>query len=242
MWTKLLFSPYLFLYLTLALPAACCIGVLIPFQPVLPILQVAVGYPVMFSLLKQGRRARAAGAMLWWAFMLGLTMVTLIVLFHETTARVIFHGPEYADEMFRWVRTGTGAESTPSLFIPQHLLHAGIFVALSLLSGGLLSLVMGSLLMNYMSFYVGSLIVGSRNTGLAILMGWHPWSIFRVAGFVILGVVLAEPLICRITGRPYQSAGARKYVLFAVVALLTDGIMKWLLAPWWGATLHRWVL
>lgn len=196
----------------------------------------------MFSLLKRGRRARAAGAMLWWAFMLGIIMVALITRFHETTGRAIFHGPEYVDEMFRWVRTGIGAEGTPSMFIPQHLLHTGIFIVLSLVSGGLLSLVMGSMLMNYMSFYVGSLILNSRNTGLAILMGWHPWSIFRVAGFVVLGVILAEPLICRITGRPYQSGDVRKYVLFVVAALLTDAIMKALLAPWWGSILHRWVL
>ena len=30
--------------------------------------------------------------------------------------------------MFRWIRTGRGAEGNIRLFLPQHLLHLGAFI------------------------------------------------------------------------------------------------------------------
>jgi hypothetical protein len=242
MWTKLLVSPLLFAYIAVGVSLSIIIGIMMPGKLALPVLQVAIGYPVMASLLARGLRRRAVFAMLWWALCLGVVMVTTVVNAPERCTSAIFHGPEYVDEMFRWIRTGIGAEGTPSLFIPQHLLHLGIFVVLSLCTASLVSLLMGAVLMNYMSFYVGSLIVASRDFWLSVMMGWHPWSILRVAAFVILGVILAEPLICRIARRPYSKTGAHVYLWIAIALLLGDIAMKAALAPWWGATLRRLVL
>lgn len=239
MWNRLLDSPLVYLYLAAGVIFASLLGILAPGKILLPVLQVAVGYPVMYTLLARGLRHRAVKTMLWWALALALVMVTTVVHAPFAAARAIFHGTEYVQEMFHWIRTGIGPEGTPSLFIPQHLLHLGIFIVLSLCTASLLSLLMGAALMNFMSFYVGSLIVASRNPGVAMLMGWHPWSILRIAAFVVLGVILAEPLICRISKRPYESSGVRKYVWFALALLLGDFVMKAALAPWWGITLHR---
>ena len=239
MWNRLLASPWVFVYITVGVLIAVLLGLLMPGKIALPVLQVAAAYPVMYSLLAGGRRARAVCCMLWWALLLGVVMVTTVVRTPDASAHAILHGPEYAVEMFHWIRTGDGAEGTPSRFIPQHLLHLGIFAVLSLATGSLLSLLMGAMLMNYMSFYVGSLILASKNFGMAVLMGWHPWSILRVAAFVVLGVVLAEPLISQLLQRPYRFADAKPYIWAAVAGLIGDIIMKAALAPWWGLTLRN---
>lgn len=239
MWNRLVASPVLYLYLAAGVLIAAPLGLLLPGKAALPILQVAVAYPVMVSLLARGERGRAVACMLWWALWLGVVMVTTVTRAPDAAARAVFHGPEYAGEMFHWIRTGDGAEGTPSRFIPQHLLHLGIFVVLSLATASLLSLLMGAVLMNYMSFYVGSLILASSDFRTAVLMGWHPWSILRVAAFVVLGVVLAEPLIQRLLKRPYRLAEAKTYIWLAVAGLIGDIIMKAALAPWWGLTLRK---
>jgi hypothetical protein len=51
-------------------------------------------------------------------------------------------GPPYRDEMFAFIASGQGRESDPARFVPQHLLHAGIFAVVTLASGGLLGLFM----------------------------------------------------------------------------------------------------
>jgi hypothetical protein len=70
-------------------------------------------------------------------------------------------------------------------------------------------------------------------------MGWHPWSIIRIISFVILGVILGEPLICKITGRDYEYVGVRPFLWGAIGGLILDILMKAILAPWWGITLRR---
>jgi hypothetical protein len=239
MWNKLLLSPLLYAYLAAGVLVATAFGLILPGKFPLPVLQVAAAYPVMYGLLARGRRGRAIVAMLWWALLLGVTMVTACVWAPDAGARNILNGTEYRQEMFDWIRTGQGAEGSPALFIPQHLLHLAVFLALSLTSASLLSLLMGAVLMNYMSFYVAALILAAGDTPVAILMGWHPWSIIRVAAFVLLGVVLGEPLVCRISGRPYEFAGVRRYMALGAAGVVCDIVMKALLAPWWGLTLRN---
>jgi hypothetical protein len=141
--------------------------------------------------------------------------------------------------MFHWIRTGEGAEGNPVQFVPIHLLHIVLFVLFSLLTGSLLSLFMGSLLMNYMSFYVASVILAAQDRWIAALMAWHPWAIIRVASFVLLGVILAEPMIYRIHKYQYEYGEMRRYFWAAIHGLAIDVVMKAFLAPWWGIQLRH---
>ena len=74
--------------------------------------------------------------------------------------------------------------------------------------------------------------------GDVFLWGWQPWAICRVGAFVVLGVVLAEPLLARL--RPYRYDGlraARPYLIFATAGIAADWILKWALAAHWRAQL-----
>jgi hypothetical protein len=242
MWNKLLSSPLLYVYLILGTVLSTIVGFLLENRFVVPILQVAISYPVLYSLLVLKMRNRAFVAMLIWAFCLAVTTVFASVHFPDQATKAILHGPAYANEMLHWIKTGEGAEGNPWQFVPQHLLHFVIFAILSLLTGSLLSLLMGAILMNYMSFYVASVIHLSHDTFLAALMGWHPWAIIRVAAFILLGVILAEPMICKINHMDYEYATARRYYWLALHGLVLDVILKTLLAPWWGLELRKLIL
>lgn len=204
----------------------------------LPLLQVVPAYPFLVRDLKEGKIPLAVLRMLAWAVILAVTMGTLALHSPETGAASVLHGEAYRDEMIRWIRTGVGTESMPSRFLPQHLLHAAAFAALSLATGSLLSLVLGAVLMNYMSFYVGSLLSLARRPGIVLLCGWPPWSILRVTAFVILGVVLAGPLLRRVAGIPFRWADRRGWILAAAAGLVLDAALKAMLAPSWGRILR----
>ena len=239
MWNKLLVSPFLFAYLLAGTIIAVALGFVAQNQYLLPALQIAIAYPVLYTLLVQKQRIRAILAMLFWALCVALVMITASIHFHDRAARSIIHGTAYVQEMFYWIKTGIGAESNPWQFVPQHLLHFIVFCILSVLTASILSLFMGAILMNYMSFYVASVIMASNDKLLASLMGWHPWAILRVASFVLLGVILAEPTICRIKKMDYEYASIRKYYWLALHGLVLDVILKTLLAPWWSTMLRR---
>jgi hypothetical protein len=239
MWNKLIHSPAVYLYLLAGTSASIALGFRLSNQYLLPIFNVLISYPVMYSLLVQEQRKRAFATMLFWALCMAVICIWAVVHYPEQARASIFNGAKYQQEMFQWIKTGVGAESDPGRFVPQHLLHFIIFCILSAISAGFFSLLMGAVLMNYMSFYVGSLISASSDTLKAILMGWHPWAIVRVVSYVVLGVILAEPLICKIVKRDYNYSEVRPYFWIAITGIAVDILMKALLAPTWGLLLRR---
>ena len=219
---------------------ACVLGFSLDARWLLPVLTAAPAYAYLLIALRGGKRGPAVGLMLWWALWLAISMVGLTIVWHDRAASVIYNGVPYRDEMIAWLETGMGRESTPSAFIPQHILHAGIFCLAALSTAGAASLVMGAALMHYMSFYAGDLIVrcwGSPDQVLAILLGWNPWAIVRVISFVILGVVLSEPLLAQLGRSPSAPSGRRWWIVGAAAGLLLDILLKATLAPLWPSLL-----
>ncbi len=135
--------------------------------------------------------------------------------------------------------TGTGAESTPSQFIPQQAGHAVIFSALALATGGVVAMAMGAVLMNYMGHYVGALAASSARPMLTMLLAWHPWAVIRVISFVVIGVILSTPLLTRIAGARIDWRAARSLLLAAYAGLVVDVVLKALFAPSWQRLLLR---
>jgi len=217
-------------------PLAALLGVASGSPVLLPILAAACVYPSFALLLVRERRGASIAAALLWALSLSAAVVVLTHRDPARTGRAVLNGVAYRDEMLAYVRSGTGREVDPARFVPQHLLHLAGFAALTLVSGGLLGLVLGAILVAFMSYYVGSLTLGAAPLRGALL-GWPPWAVLRVAAFVLLGTVLARPLIARATGR--RLAGGDRPLLVAAAALLVlDVLLKAILAPAWAAILR----
>ena len=63
-----------------------------------------------------------------------------------------------------------------------------------------------------MNFYVGSLVHAAASPALAGLAGWPPWSMLRVAGFVVGAVAAAHLLLGRVLHRaPWNPRVARRH-------------------------------
>ena len=208
---------------------------------VLPALQTLPAWLFMAAALKRGRRRLAIGLVLWWALFMAVTVVAFTLHDPAKAIASIANGEAYRDEMLSWIRTGQGSESTPSIFIPRHLAHAAIFCVVGLSTAGIASMAMGAFLMNYMSFYVGDLFsrcIVLPGTQGAMLIAWNPWSIIRVVSFIVLGVILAEPLLSRWPGYRADPAGKARWVVLALSGLALDILVKTFLAPLWPALLR----
>jgi hypothetical protein len=225
--------------LVLATLASYPLGLAIGQPWVLPTLNTLPAYLTMAALLRRGQRRQAVVAMLVWAVALAIGGTASFAAWPRPVDAVVLNGPRYRDEMFAWILTGIGREGQPSLFLPQHLGHLAAFVVLSLATASALSITMGAVLMNFMSFYVASLARAGVPSWAVVLLGWQPWAICRVAAFCTLGVVLAEPLLSRVLKYPSDGLrGARPYVLAAAALILADWVLKAVLAPAWGAWLR----
>jgi hypothetical protein len=218
----------------------------------LPILATLAVWPVMTFLVIRGRRLAAVLTVLGWAVSLSVSVIALTTAGPSEAGTLVLHGPAYRDEMFGFIRTGTGREADPGRFVLQHLAHLVLFAVLALPSAGLLGLGMGAALVAYMSFYVGALAAACPGSVLPIVAGWPPWAIARVAGFVLIGVVLAEPALAIVRRRPgapvdpgprfWIDAAGRRFASRALVVagalLAADVALKAWLAPHWAGLLR----
>jgi len=215
------------------------VGWAVGIPALVPILNTVASYPFMVLALKRGDLRLAVARMLVWALTMGVAATALSYARPAETGQLFIRAQAYRAEMFAWVLTGRGAESTPSAFIPQHLGHAALFSTLTLATGGALGMPMGAVLMNYMGHYVGTLAETSAHPARTILLAWHPWAVIRVISFVVIGVVLSAPLLSRIGKFRVDWMTGRRLVAWASAGLVLDIVLKALLAPTWQRLLLR---
>jgi len=208
------------------------LGWLLGVPLLVPILNTLASYPFMVIALRRGDLRVALVRMLLWALTMGVCATLLSYARPAATDALFLRGEAYRVEMHAWVMTGRGAESTPSVFIPQQIGHAALFSALAVLTGGALAMPMGAMLMNYMGHYVGTLAAIGRRPLLLLILGWHPWAVIRIVSFVVIGVVLSAPLVAR--RRPEMT-----WLAWAGAGLLADVVLKALFAPAWQRLLVR---
>ena len=228
-----------FFLIAAATLAACALAIAAGIPWMTPVLTALPGCAALWAGLSTGSRARALALTLTWTVTLGVAMTWLGAAHNGMAARSVPMGPAYRDEMRAWIATGSGRESEPSRFIPQHLTHASLFAATSLATAGAAGLIMGAALMGYMSFYVGDLThagFAACSPARVALLAWKPWAIVRVVSFVALGVVLAEPLMMRLTGRRCPP-GRLWWIGAALAGLVADIALKATLAPAWRSML-----
>jgi hypothetical protein len=172
-----------------------------------------------------------------WAVLLSAGVILLVFLFPDGARAGIVHGESYRQEMFGWIATGEGKENDWHRFLPEHLLHLGVFVALCWASGGYLGLVLGALLTAYMSYFVGSYAAASGHPFLGSVAAWVPWSVIRVCAFVLFGALFARPLLVRQTW-PFERREFRLMAL-AAAGIAADLLIKTFLARPYGLFLRQ---
>ncbi|MHC4712224.1 MAG: hypothetical protein ACYTAN_03000 [Planctomycetota bacterium] len=215
-------------------------GFLIGSAYLMPLLNALSIYPFYLELVLAGRRRRAVVLVLLWAIFLSEAMIIGTYFLPGRAERVTLVGASYRDEMFHWVATGEGEESSPGRFIPSHAKHFAVFVVLSFVTAGLGGLVMGAVLLNYMNFYVGSLVLMSRSPILSLLFGWQPYAILRVVAYVVVATALAEAFFSTVKGRKIPRR-ATVYAAAGLAGVILDVLVKFMIAPSW-ARLLRWIV
>ncbi len=201
----------------------------------------------LVTSVRRTPRVQVVLALVLWAALFSLCTIFFLAQ-GPGHARLVPHGEAYWDEMRPWIETGIGRESTPSMFVPEHLLHLGAFAGLAAATAGWAGLALGAYLLMYMSYYVARAMEWAHNPAAA-LVAWHPWAVVRVVAFIVLGVSLSRLVIDHVAGRassaPAGTARPRtwwreeRFALALGLALwVLDLVLKITLAPGWPQVLR----
>jgi hypothetical protein len=195
------------------LPVCTAAGVYYPF-----IREIQQSFQAAFTLL------------LFWSLL--QSALVLAFIFVEPDARWIWKGREYTDSMFRWIESGDLPEGSAVQVIFFHAKQTILYVVLAIISANLVSLILGSSLLNYMNYYVAHFARRTSNPLFSIFMGWNPWSIVRVVAFLWLGVVCGSLLLRQFFPIPFHvTAGL---ILPPIIGVIVDVALKLTMGRWWS--------
>ncbi len=207
----------------------------------LPLVAPLTLYPAFAACVRQREYGAAWGLGMAWAVLLSAGVIALTLLWPEAARDGLLRGEPYRQEMFHWIATGEGQESSWREFLPHHVGHLLVFVLLTWVSGGYLGLALGAFLVAYMSYFVGSYAGAIDRVALGSIVAWVPWSVIRVMSFVLLGSLFARPLLAR-RERFWQSPfelRERRLLALAAAGILADILIKATCAPAYGLFLRR---
>ena len=186
-------------------------------------------YPLYLKYVKMGRLMEASIIVFEWALVLTLSAVYATTVMGQSMGSLVIKGEEYRTEMFSWIRTGLGAEGDPSLFVIPKLKEIAVFSIASLASLGFLGLLMGAMLLNYMNYYVGNLLLHAKPGYIlqVALLSWPIYAILRVPGYVFLGTALTRIAYLFLKERRLiVERKTRKMLILAAVLIALDFILK----------------
>lgn len=161
----------------------------------LPILSGLVIVPMFAWALRQGRPRKAIELGLFWAVAQSLTLIIATVLLPSQAASAVLGGLEYRNEWLQWVTNGTAIERAPATAILQQAKELLIYAAATFLTGGIAGLFLLTVDMDAFNFSVASELPQAAQPVLLALAGWPVWMFVRLAGYLTVGAVLAEPIM-----------------------------------------------
>jgi hypothetical protein len=169
-------------------------------------------------------------ALLIWTFIQSSLVIFSSLRSANKMAGLIFRSETYSESMFRWIETGILPEGNSLHVIRTHVQQTLIYCALAFISGNLVSLIFGCMLLNYMNFYVSQL-AGRSKSWKAFVFGWNPWSVVRVLAFLWLGVVLGAPLAMYILKMNVEFQWI--WLVPGIVGVIIDIILKLSISDRW---------
>ena len=203
----------------------------------LPLLAPLTLYPAFVEQVRERDYFKAWQLGIAWAVLLSAGLIALTMWMPEAAREGILHGEPYREEMFGWINTGVAPENDWRVFLPTHILHFAIFLLLTWVSGGYLGLVLGAVLLGYMSYFVGCYAAASGHPLTGSLAAWVPWSVLRVLAYVLFGCLFARPLLVRRVWPFEREEG--KLMALAASGLVADVLIKAFLAPDYGLFLRQ---
>jgi hypothetical protein len=207
----------------------------------LPLLAPLTLYPAFAARVRRREYGAAWGLGMVWAVLLSAGVIVVTLCWPEAARDGFLTGEPYRQEMFHWIATGEGKEGAWREFLPHHIGHLAAFVLLTWVSGGYLGLALGAFLVAYMSYFVGSYAGAIDQPVLGSLAAWVPWSVIRVMSFVLLGGLLARPLLTRrerFWKVPFERP-ERRLLALAAAGIFADILIKATCAPAYGLFLRR---
>jgi len=204
----------------------------------LPAVQATLGALAFVLGWQAGGAIAGAVAVAAWAVGTSLAAISAFRTAAGEIGTRVLAASAYAASMRGWLESGGPLGSSPGAIVRAHVRELAAYLAAAFLTGNLLSIAMGAVLLNSMNAWFVGLLGAAGDRRTVWFLGWPCWSIARVLAYVVLGSACAQPVATWL-GRPAPVDDVRWLVEVGLLGVLLDVVLKIMLSGWYGRRLAR---
>jgi hypothetical protein len=184
--------------------------------------------PVLLAAAARDLTARGLGAVTTAFAAHSALAIALAAADPDGLAPVVRDGAGYWERSREWIVTGDSEEYDLGWWLPAHFILLAVMVAFTYTSLGLVPVGWGLYEVDLMNFYVGRLLAHSESPLVCLAVGWHPWSLCRGVGYLLLTYEVTSLSLARLAGVSLSAPRARRWRLgVGLTFLLLDGVVKY---------------
>ncbi|MCS7039835.1 MAG: hypothetical protein RMN24_12905 [Anaerolineae bacterium] len=215
-------DPLIYLILVLGLLLVIGLGFFAQQQTLMPVLSGLIGWLFLLWALRHARPDIGLRIVGVWAATVFLLSLVAGRLLDQQALAAVPGSLDYIAAQMLWLTGQSGAVEQPGVWLAAFARRAGLLLAGSILSAGLVPLIAGARYLAVLGLWMARLFDAPRPA--AILFGLAPWVWAEVVAQVVLVVVLAEPLV---TGdaQALVQGGRRRLLLIGLVALVLAAVL-----------------
>ena len=145
----------------------------------------------------------------------------------EVGAEIFPKAADYWARQHLWIATGENTEYKVSSWLPAHFQMAVGATLFSFTSFGTVVFRDGFVQVDVMNYYNAQLVGQSRNPAIAMVYGWHIWSIMRGVGFLFVTYEMISMAV-QVFSRERLSSCKRRVFRWSLGLgfLCADGVIK----------------
>lgn len=232
-------DPLIYLVLVLGLLLVMSLGFLAQQQTMMPLLSGLIGWLFLVWALRHARPDVGLRIVGLWTVTVFLLSLVAGRLLDQGALAAVPGSLDYIASQMLWLTGQSGAVEQPAVWMAAFARRAGLLLAGSILSAGLIPLIAGARYVAILGLWVARLVDAPHPA--AILFGLAPWIWAEVVAQVVLVVVLAEPLVTGNVQALLQDS-RRRLLVIGLVALVLAAVLHWLLPGWIPSPLRRLVM
>jgi hypothetical protein len=216
-----------------AVLVSCALGIAIGNRYVTPALNLVVVAPFYLWAAVRGRYGPAVGLSVLWLACTALFFTVGTTLFPERAGGAVLYGEAFNADFNRWLAGENVAFGVVWDYLGKAAVQGGFTGALSLLTGGLGGLLVGSVNVTCISYNAGRLVLGSTDGTLSILFAWPFWEVLKAISLINLSVAFGVPVIRTVSRRRVIYKTALEHAAAGLLFLGTSVFIHWRAALFW---------
>lgn len=228
-------DPLIYLLIFLGLLFTQISGFLLRQALLMPLLNALVLWPFLIWTLRHARVDVAVRLLIFWAVILFLGAVLAGRVFSASAQFAVPGSIEYNVQQLQWIRGDVTPVEDPGSWLPLLMRRTGVLLFGGALSAGLIPLITGARALAILGLWTANLFNAPHI--IAVFLGIPLWTWVEAAAQILLGAVLAEPIL---TGdvNALLTPLRRRLLLMGLTGLGLAALIHAFLAPLNRALLH----